>query len=86
VATVAHGVEVEILAWQPRRAADPRYRVRTTKDGLEGWLEAANLKPIELPPPPARIVPRVEPPPPKRTVARKVPVAPKRRVATGRKR
>ena len=81
VATVPHGAEVEILAWQPRRAADPRYRVRTTKDGVEGWLEAASLKPIEVPPPPKIVVAHAPTPPapaPKRSPAREAPAAAKR--------
>jgi hypothetical protein len=38
------GTEVEILAWQPRGSSGTRYRVRSTRDGLEGWLAAGNLR------------------------------------------
>jgi hypothetical protein len=47
LATVADGVEVEILAWRPRRGGDTRYRVVSTTGGVEGWLGAASLKPRE---------------------------------------
>lgn len=50
-ATVADGVEVEILAWQPYRAGGPRYRVLSKSGGVEGWLGAENLKAVSLPPP-----------------------------------
>ena len=52
MATVADGVEVEILAWQPYRAGGPRYRVLSGSGGVEGWLGAENLKAIDRPPPP----------------------------------
>lgn len=52
LATVAHGVEVEILAWRPRRGGDTRYRVVTTGDRVEGWLGAASLQARQLPPAP----------------------------------
>jgi hypothetical protein len=44
LATVDDGVEVEILAWRPRRGGDTRYRVASTTGGIEGWLGAANLQ------------------------------------------
>ena len=44
LATVAAGIEVEILAWQPG-ARGTRYRVRSTQGGVEGWVGAASLKP-----------------------------------------
>jgi len=44
VATVADGVEVEIVAWRPRRGGDTRYRVVSTNGGIEGWLGAASLQ------------------------------------------
>lgn len=44
VATVADGVEVEILAWRPRRGGDTRYRVVSTNGGVEGWLGGASLQ------------------------------------------
>jgi hypothetical protein len=51
LATISDGVEVEIVAWRPRRGAT-RYRV-VSKDGrFDGWVGAANLKPCPLPPPP----------------------------------
>ena len=37
------GNEVEILAWLPR-GSGTRYRVRSTREGLEGWLGVANLR------------------------------------------
>ncbi len=43
LATLADGNEVEILAWRPR-GSGTRYRVRSTHDGLEGWLGAGNLR------------------------------------------
>jgi len=49
LATVAVGVEVEILAWQPG-AKGTRYRVRSTDGGVEGWVGAASLKPRLRPP------------------------------------
>jgi hypothetical protein len=56
LATVAHGVEVEILAWRPRRGGDTRYRVVCTSGGIEGWLSATNLQ-ARRPPPPKVVVP-----------------------------
>jgi len=44
VATVADGTEVEILAWRPRGSAGTRYRVRSVRNGLEGWIAVANLR------------------------------------------
>jgi hypothetical protein len=43
VDTLADGSEVEILAWRPH-AAETRYRVRSTRDGFEGWLAAGSLR------------------------------------------
>jgi len=37
------GDEVEILAWRPRGAGGPRYRVHA-KDGREGWIAAEHLR------------------------------------------
>jgi hypothetical protein len=56
LATVADGIEVEILAWSPRRGAETRYRVVPTKGGVEGWLGAGSLRarppaPVPIPPP-----------------------------------
>jgi hypothetical protein len=41
---LADGAEVEILAWRPRGFGDTRYRVRSTHNGLEGWLAVDNLR------------------------------------------
>src|SRR5262249_58845287 len=41
---LADGTEVEILAWRPRGFHGTRYRVRATRDGLEGWLAVDNLR------------------------------------------
>jgi hypothetical protein len=41
---LADGTEVEILAWRPRKSHGTRYRVRATRDGLEGWLAVDNLR------------------------------------------
>jgi hypothetical protein len=49
LATVADGLEVEILAWQPFGAGGIRYRVLSVKGGVEGWLGAASLRPSQLP-------------------------------------
>ncbi len=38
------GDEVEILAWRPRGAGGPRYRVQSRKHGLEGWISAEHLR------------------------------------------
>ena len=43
LATLTDGNEVEILAWRPR-GSGTRYRVRSTGDGLEGWLAVGNLR------------------------------------------
>jgi hypothetical protein len=43
VATLADGVEVEVLAWRPAGADGPRYRVRCSDPAVEGWLGGANL-------------------------------------------
>src|SRR5262245_64370091 len=41
---LAHGTEVEILAWRPRGSHGTRYRVRVTREGREGWLAVENLR------------------------------------------
>jgi len=52
-----------ITAWRPRRAAAPRYRVRSA-DGIEGWTEAGNLRrPPAPPPPPVAVQPAPRPVP-----------------------
>jgi len=61
LATVASGVEVEIVAWRPRRGGDRRYRVVTTSDRIEGWLGAASLQPRQLPPAPKSVAAAVPP-------------------------
>ncbi len=53
--TIAHGGEVEILAWQPYGANGTRYRVLSRSSGLEGWLSARSLKAQERPPTPPRV-------------------------------
>ena len=63
--TVASGVEVEIVAWRPRRGGDTRYRVVTTRDRVEGWLGAASLQPRQLPPAPKPVLKPVLKPAPK---------------------
>jgi hypothetical protein len=57
VASLAAGSEVEILAWRPLGSAGARYRVRSTGNGLEGWLAAGNLRK----PPAAAPAPRPAP-------------------------
>jgi hypothetical protein len=44
VTSLAAGSEVEILAWRPLGSGGARYRVRSTGNGLEGWLPAGNLR------------------------------------------
>jgi hypothetical protein len=41
---LAHGTEVEIVAWRPSGFRGARYRVRATPGGLEGWLAVASLR------------------------------------------
>ena len=41
--SMADGTEVEIVAWRPR-SNGTRYRVRSTRAGLEGWLAAGSLR------------------------------------------
>ncbi len=43
VATLADGVEVEIIAWRPRRTAT-LYHVRATESRIEGWLCVTSLR------------------------------------------
>ena len=61
LASVTDGTEVEILAWRPLGSAGTRYRVRSTRDGLEGWLAVGNLRGTLVPeaPAPARPAPSV---------------------------
>ena len=46
LATLATGSEVEIVAWHPGSSSATRYRVAPASGGTEGWLTAANLKPL----------------------------------------
>ena len=64
IATIPGGVEVEIVAWRPRRGAT-RYRVISTDGRLEGWVGAASLKACPAPAPVKRAEPVV---PPKQTL------------------
>src|SRR5207249_11239010 len=41
--SLSDGSEVEILAWRPRGSEGTRYRVRATRNALEGWLGVASL-------------------------------------------
>src|SRR5262249_47389356 len=54
---LTHCTGVEILAWRPRKFDGPRYRVRGTGEGFEGWLAGDNLRstPVAISPmePPA---------------------------------
>ena len=43
VAKLADGVEVEIVAWRPRRTAT-LYHVRATESRVEGWLCVTSLR------------------------------------------
>jgi hypothetical protein len=43
-ARVADGTQVEILTWRPRGSDGTRSRVRSTRNGLEGWLAVDNLR------------------------------------------
>jgi hypothetical protein len=60
--SLADGTEVEILAWRPRGAGGPRYRVHSTTDGLEGWLGAGALRTTPRPAPPPSPAPGAAPP------------------------
>jgi len=66
VATIAGGVEVEILAWRPRRNGETRYRVVSTPGGVEGWLGATSLRqrPAPLPAKRLEVADRKRPPAP----------------------
>jgi hypothetical protein len=44
LARLADGPAVEILAWRPRGSDGTRYRVRSTRNGLEGCLAVASLR------------------------------------------
>jgi hypothetical protein len=55
---LADGTEVESLAWRPRGSHGTRYRVRSTCNGLEGWLAVDNLRST-----PFAVAAPIEPPP-----------------------
>ena len=44
VASLADGTEVEIRAWRPAGSDGTRYSVRSTADGVEGWLASGHLR------------------------------------------
>jgi hypothetical protein len=44
LASLTDGTEVEILGWRPRGFGGTRYRVRTTRNGVEGWLAVGDLR------------------------------------------
>lgn len=60
LATIPGGVEVEVVAWRPRRGAT-RYRIVSPDGRFDGWVGAANLKACPAPPPPKLVAP-AEPP------------------------
>ena len=64
LATLSDGVEVEIVAWRPRRAGGTMYCVRQTSGVAEGWVAAVSLRPHPIParpkPTPARPKPPVQ--------------------------
>ena len=51
--SLADGVAVEVLAWRPRGSAGTRYRIRAGRDGVDGWIPAANLRTAAARPPAA---------------------------------
>ena len=57
--TLADGVEVEVTAWRPRRGMGALYRVRPSRGGTEGWVNASNLEAVPRP----RERPAPQPPP-----------------------
>ena len=42
--TLAHGEQVEILGWRPSGSHGPRYEVRATDTGQQGWLAVVCLR------------------------------------------
>lgn len=61
-ATLARDAEVEIIAWRPRGPNGACYRIRCAREGVEGWVDAPNLRARPLPPAAPR--PRVDALPP----------------------
>src|SRR5262245_33950199 len=64
-ASLAAGEEAQITAWRPQRIGLARYRVRTS-GGIEGWLDATNLRRPPAPetpvaPPKVRLPPSTAP-------------------------
>jgi hypothetical protein len=89
LATVPHGGEVEILAWQPFGAGGTRYRVLSRKKGVEGWVGAANVKPRPASPAaarPAAATTRTEPAPPARKPPLEARAAPSKAAPPARKK
>lgn len=73
---LAIDLPVTITAWRPRRGAAARYRVGSA-DGVEGWVEAADLRRIPPPPPPPAPVavapPKLAPKPAAKAASKPVP-------------
>ena len=69
--TLPDGVEVEILAWQPRGPGGTRYWVRSSDD-VNGWVAAENLRAPEPPPRAAAAAPTPPPASAPRASARAV--------------
>jgi hypothetical protein len=42
--SLAAGTAVDIVAWRPRAPGEIRYRVRSSADGVEGWLMSGALR------------------------------------------
>jgi hypothetical protein len=42
--SLADGEQVEILGWRPSGSHGPRYQVRATNGGLQGWLGVLCLR------------------------------------------
>jgi hypothetical protein len=56
--SLANGEQVEIVGWRPSGSHGPRYQVRATDGGLQGWLAVVCLRD-----PTAAIPPGPAPPP-----------------------
>src|SRR5262245_66020293 len=56
LATLPDGVEVEVVAWRPRRAGATMYCVRQTSGVAEGWITAVRLRPHPTPARPKTVV------------------------------